>query len=333
MGGNERDHSPSHFHVSEAGRHLTSKVPTASPHETMQIVRERLMNPKAKWTFLNYVYVLDERKKLKGVISIHEILQEKKTRRLSAFTKKQLFVAHPHSSVRHSAVQAVHAGIKAMPVIDNDGVFMGVLTTDTLFRSLDESHLQDLLRFAGLQAQAETTIDVFKARITKLVEWRTPWLIVGLFGGMLATTIVASFEEELSKIVSLAFFIPVMVYMGDAVGHQTQMLLVRGLAFGHIRLSTYIAREVAVDLVMGAICACFLYFFTLLFMGDAVVASIVSISLFAIMSTAGALSSVLSWMLVRLHRDPAIGGGPFATIIQDITSLLIYFAVASLFII
>ena len=333
MGGNERDHSPSHFHVSEAGRHLTSKVPTATLKDTIGVVRERLLNPRAGWAFLNYVYVLDEKGRLHGVASIHEVLQAAKGRQLSTFKKKNLLVAHPHSHLRHAAVQAVHAGVKAVPVIDNDGVFMGVITTDVLFQSLDEGHLRDILHFSGVNPEYETTVDVFKARLTKLVEWRTPWLVVGLFGGMLATTIVASFEEELSKIVSLAFFIPAMVYMGDAVGHQTQMLLVRGLALGHIRLTTYIAREVAVDVVMGAICACILYFFTYLFMGDATVATIVSLSLFLIMSTAGALSSVLSWMLVKLHRDPAIGGGPFATIIQDITSLLIYFAIASAFII
>ncbi|MEK7665696.1 MAG: magnesium transporter [Patescibacteria group bacterium] len=175
----------------------------------------------------------------------------------------------------------------------------------------------------------ERFIDVFKTHLSQLIEWRTPWLILGLFGGMIATAIVSSYEAELDRILPLAFFIPVMVYMGDAVGTQSEMLFVRELTMGKMRLGLYLFREFIVDVAMGIICATLLYFFALIVLNDATIATTVGVALMIIMSTAGVLATLLSSLLVRFHRDPAIGAGPFTTIVQDIASLLIYFAVAS----
>lgn len=168
--------------------------------------------------------------------------------------------------------------------------------------------------------------DIFRTRLSKLIERRTPWLILGLFGGMLATWIVSNFEKELSQTVALAFFIPVMVYMGDAVGTQTQMLFIRELDLGRrFNLFSYLKREFPVDLVMGLICSLLIFFFALLIFSSQLIALVMAVALFVIMATAGIINVFISWALISIHRDPAIGAGPLATIIQDIISLLIYF--------
>jgi magnesium transporter len=165
-----------------------------------------------------------------------------------------------------------------------------------------------------------------------LIEWRTPWLIAGLFGGMLATSIVSAFDHHLEEVLALAFFIPVMVYMGDAVGHQTQTLFIRGIALEHVKLNEYLRREVLVDAVIGLLAASILMVFAWVFTSSLIVTWVVGISLFLNILKAGVVAIMLPVALMKLKRDPAIGGGPFTTIVQDLLSLLIYFAVASVII-
>ncbi|MEK7691102.1 MAG: magnesium transporter, partial [Bdellovibrionota bacterium] len=138
-----------------------------------------------------------------------------------------------------------------------------------------------------------------------------------------------AFEDELSAIIELAFFLPVMVYLGDAVGTQTQMLFVRGLTTETVRLSSYLRRELLVDVSIGALLSILLGAFSFFLIGEIRLTSIIMLAVFAIVSTAGLLAIGISLLLFKLRRDPAIGGGPFVTIVQDIVSLLIYFAIAT----
>lgn len=306
-------------------------IPSAGFEETVEAVRKRLLSPRAKWDSVNYVYVLDGKRRLKGVLSIKELLRVGGKVRMETFVKKNLAVVHPHSHVQVAAARAITHGVKALPVVDDDGVFLGVVGTDAILKTLEHEHVKDLLTFSGLHGGGRL-VDVLNAKLIQLIEWRTPWLLTGLFGGMLATSIVSAFHEQLESVIALAFFIPVMVYMGDAVGHQTQTLFIRGIALGHIKLGAYLRREIVVDAAIGVVSAIVLSSFAWLWTQSLLVTWVVGISLFLNILKAGAVAILLPVVLLKFKRDPAIGGGPFTTIVQDILSLLIYFAVASWFV-
>lgn len=162
-----------------------------------------------------------------------------------------------------------------------------------------------------------------------LLRLRLPWLLVGLLGGMIASRLVAGFEEALAQHISLAFFLPVIVYMSDAVGSQTETIYVRNASKGKLSLWVYLGKELVVGLVLGVIFGILLWAFALLWLQDTQIAFTIGLAMFVNIVIAPVLGVIVPAILQREHSDPALGSGPFTTILQDIISLLIYFGIAA----
>jgi magnesium transporter len=174
------------------------------------------------------------------------------------------------------------------------------------------------------EAAARRALGAVEERVLRRLRHRLPWLLVGLAGAMLATLLVGAFEQQLEAKVVLAFFVPGVVYMADAVGTQTEALLIRGLAAG-VRVRDVAVRELVTGLALGIIVGgAFLPFAWL-----AWAAASVALALVASCSIATAVAMALPWLFQRLGRDPAFGSGPLATVVQDLLSIAIYFAIAS----
>jgi magnesium transporter len=157
---------------------------------------------------------------------------------------------------------------------------------------------------------------------------RLPWLVVGLAGALAAAFIVGSFEDRLRSNVALAFFIPGIVYMADAVGTQTETLVIRGLSVG-VQIRDVVKREIVTGLLVGlAIAALFLP--VALWQWDYDVAVAAALALLAACSMATLVAMLLPWLLSRAGKDPAFGSGPLATVVQDLSSILIYFGIVVL---
>jgi magnesium transporter len=176
----------------------------------------------------------------------------------------------------------------------------------------------------------EPITDIVKFRISRLVKLRLPWLLVGLLGGVAATLIVRFFEGALVEKLALAFFIPVVVYMSDAVGTQTETLFIRALAIEKISLKKYLAKEVIIGFLLGILLSALLYLFAVLVFDDVSVAVIVGVSMIISSTFAVLIATFVPLILRSFGKDPAIGAGPFTTVVQDILALLVYFLVASL---
>lgn len=155
---------------------------------------------------------------------------------------------------------------------------------------------------------------------------RLPWLGVGLVGALLAAGVVGNFEADLAEHVLIAFFVPGVVYLADAIGTQTEALVIRGLSLG-VGVRQIVGREIATGVLLGLI----LGGVSLLVVGsiwqDWHVALAVALSLLAAASIATVIALVLPWVISKLGKDPAFGSGPLATVTQDLltgrsTSLL-----------
>lgn len=321
----------SHFRPHQAARHLLHHVPTALEDESVQTVHKRIINPKAKWDSFSYIYILSKTGKLKGVVSLKEFLASPKRKKMSVFKKRNIVVVHPHSPIQVAASRAILHSIKAVPVVDMKNTFMGQIGTDTILEVMEHEHVRDLLTATGVTTKNRSFKDVLNAKISSIVKWRTPWLLIGILGGYVTTMITRSFEGQLETVIELAFFIPVVLYMGAAVGNQTQMIYIRGITYQHTNTWQYLAREIIVDIIIGSILALGLGAFAYLSTGSFLVASIITSAIFLIGSTAGFIAVTVSAIFIKLKQDPAIGGGPFATIAQDIASILIYFLTATMF--
>jgi magnesium transporter len=145
---------------------------------------------------------------------------------------------------------------------------------------------------------------------------------------MASAVIVGSFEAQLDEKVLLAFFVPAVVYMADAVGTQTETVLIRGMST-NINMGRVIRREMLTGVLLGIFIGLAFFPFALLGWGDADVALAVGLALAASCSIATTVATILPRLLSRLGADPAYGSGPLATIIQDLLSIAVYLAIAT----
>ena len=166
-------------------------------------------------------------------------------------------------------------------------------------------------------------------RLRILIQERLPWLLTGLLIGTGASYFVSRFETVLAEKISLAFFIPVIVYMSDAVGTQTETIFVRDLTEHRANFGKYLKKELSIGLVLGLILGVSIGAIALLWLKDADVALTVGIAMGLNVSLAPLVATIVPEFIFKRHEDPALGAGPFTTVIQDSISLLIYFAVAS----
>jgi magnesium transporter len=228
-----------------------------------------------------------------------------------------------------AARDAARRGARSVAVVDEAGTFLGVVPPETLLRHLELEHEEDLARLGGVLSEASAARSASEEAIRRRLWHRLPWLGIGLGGAMLSALIVGGFEDELRDEVLLAFFIPAVVYMADAVGTQTETLVIRGMALG-VGVRSIALRELATGAVIGVLLGTAFAAFVLLAWNDGQVALAVGVSLALSCAIATVVAMALPYLLARFGRDPAFGSGPLATVIQDLLSILAYFGVALL---
>jgi magnesium transporter len=157
---------------------------------------------------------------------------------------------------------------------------------------------------------------------------RLPWLLLGLAGALVSAVLIGAYQQELEANVLLALFIPGIVYMADAVGTQTETLIIRGLSVG-VTVRKVVKRELLTGALVGLTVAAAFFPLAWWRWGDLDVAVTAALALLAACSTATIVAMGLPYLLDRLGKDPAYGSGPLATVIQDLISILVYFAIAT----
>ena len=224
---------------------------------------------------------------------------------------------------------ALHHILNAIPVVDSNNYLLGVIPSEALLHILRREHVEDIHHIAGIGRESERAREAIELPPIRRARDRLPWLLLGLVGSIFATWVVARYEQVLGKHVAIAFFVPGLVYLADAIGTQTEAIAVRGLSLSHAKLSTLVAGELRTGLLIGLILGVFTLPLIWLVFGDLRLAAGVALAVFCAGGVATTIGLVLPWLLGRLGTDPAYGSGPLATVIQDLLSLVIYFAIVS----
>ncbi len=172
--------------------------------------------------------------------------------------------------------------------------------------------------------------DDVKDKLSSLVEERLPWLIVGLLGGIIVTILVSKFESILRGNIALAFFLPVIVYMSDAIGTQTENIYVRNLSKFRDNFVPYLLKELSVGVIFGIIFGVLLGLFAKFWLGSNLIALTIAITMLINGIFAPIIALIVPEVLFKEHKDPALGAGPFTTILQNLISLTVYLLVASI---
>lgn len=171
--------------------------------------------------------------------------------------------------------------------------------------------------------------DDLKESVSFLLRLRLPWLVAGLLGGFGASVLISNYESILSSDVRLSFFLPVIVYLSDAVGTQTETIYVRNLANKKGYFHTYLVKESLLGALFGCIFGALTFGFTYLWFRDVPLSSSIAIAMAGSVSVAPIVALITAKIFQTEHQDPAVGAGPFKTIFQDVISIFIYFFVAS----
>jgi magnesium transporter len=303
----------------------TARIPRARPDETVADVRDALAG--RDFDSVAAVAVLD-RDRLAGLVTLEALLAAPPEARVHTIMDPAPPVLMPGVDQERAAWAMVAAGESALAVEDAHGAFSGLVPPDRLLAVLLEEHRTDLARLGGYLAGTTQAREAAIEPVRRRLWHRLPWLLLGLVGAMAATVLVGAFESQLEAKVLLAFFVPGVVYMADAVGTQTEALLIRGLSAG-VPLARAARRELITGLALGVIVAAAFLPFAWLVWGDGQVAATVALALFAGCSIATLVAMLLPWAFHRLGHDPAFGSGPLATVIQDLLSIAIYLAIAS----
>lgn len=312
-----------------AGRIMTSDVPAVPLDSTVGQIEKLLIEKVKEFNNINYVYVVDANNHLKGVLSVKELFRTPKDVPVKDFMVTNLVTVRLSTDRERVALLAIKHNLKNIPVIDKDGVFWGVVPSDTILDVLHQEGIEDALRSEGILNNRYSPKEFISAKAPYHFRKRLPWLLLGLLGGLLAALVVGLFENILSQMIILAAFIPAVVYMADAVGSQTQTIFVRSLAMdGKVSVMNYLRREISVGIWLACTLGVLSFLLALWWWQSFVVAVILGISFFFTITIAALSGIFLPWIFFKLKFDPAISSGPFATVVRDILSVLVYFGVA-----
>jgi magnesium transporter len=182
---------------------------------------------------------------------------------------------------------------------------------------------------AGILGKSEAAKAALTAAPHRRALYRLPWLLVGMAGSALTAATMMRFEAELTTHIAVAFFIPAIVYLADAVGTQTEAVAVRGLSLSTSDLAPLLAGEVGTGILIGVALGLIAYPIVWFAFGSTALATTVAAALMVAASVAATIGFLLPWSVARFGYDPALGSGPVGTVVQDVLSLVIYFVIAS----
>jgi magnesium transporter len=311
--------------MTDAGSHTSTRVPMASPHDRVDAVRASLIG--RRFDSASHVVICNDGR-FAGLVQIETLLSAPGDVTLGTIMDSSPAVVHTGVDQEVAAWRAVRHHQTALPVIDTDRRFVGLMVAQRIADVLAAEHEEDLARLAGFRHDIRSARATSEEPVRRRFLHRLPWLLLGLAGALFAADLVGAFEARLHGAVALLYFIPGIVYIADAVGTQTETIVIRGLSLG-IPMREMAGREILTGLAVGlalALVATPVVWWR--WPNDSLALS-VGLSMFATCSTATAVAMTLPWLFDLAGIDPAFGSGPLATVIQDLVSIWIYLLVAT----
>jgi magnesium transporter len=312
-----------------AGKKSSRKFLAVIRDETVSNVKNLIMNKIKELEVIDDVYVVDKNNILEGAVSLRDLLQNPNETKLRDILKKVPSVKY-HSHQERVIHLALKNDLKSVPVVDKENHLLGVIPHDIILDIFHHEFREDILSSGGIHHKMKE-IEEITTPVSRLLKARLPSLVIGLLGGLIAALVVGRFEDVLSSYLILAAFMPVIIYLSDAVGTQSQTLIVRMISTEPgFSLKRYISREIKIGASLGSIFAILLFTVIILGWGPVSLGAVVGIAIFVSMLTQAFIATYLSIILTKFHIDPAVASGPIATIISDITTVITYFSIATL---
>ncbi len=273
------------------------------------------------------IYVVNNRQQLLGRVSLKKIVLAAEDTRIEDIYDDEVMSVPTHMDQEHVAEIMRKYDLESVPVVNSKNKLVGRITVDDILDVIREEAEEDMQAMSGIS----DTVDEYDS-VLKLTKARLPWLMIGIVGGLLGAGFIGFFEEGLSKVTALAFFIPLITATGGNVGIQSSSLVVQSLANKSAfddSLWTRFVKGLIVAIINGLILATFVFGVVVLFYKTEVAfALVVSIALFSVVLLSSFMGTFTPIVLDRFGINPALASGPFITTANDLIGLAVYFMVA-----
>jgi magnesium transporter len=275
------------------------------------------------------IYVVDDKEKLVGFLSLKKLLFAKpKALVEDLFTSKKIISVKASEDKSNVANVMRKYNLESVPVVDLQGKLIGRITIDDIIDVIQEEAEKDYQMASGISGNIEARSSIFKISRARL-----PWLIVALFGGLLGTQVIKTFEPQIELNAMLAIYITLIPAMAGNVGVQSSAIVVQGLANNTLRtddLRNRLLKEIAVAVINGLVCATIVFILNWFFYKDINLGITVSVALMTVILQASIVGTVIPLGLNKINIDPALATGPFITTMNDVVGLFIYFSISIL---
>lgn len=314
-----------------AGSIMTTEYVSINENSTTRSAMHILRNEAPTAETIYYLFITNMKKQLVGVISLRDLIVADEDVLIRDVMNDRVVSVRVNDDQEEVAQIMRDYNFLALPVIDNDDVLLGIITVDDIIDVIDEEAEDDYSKLAGI-----SDFDNFEQGPLAAAKKRLPWLIMLLFLGMLTASLMSRFEATLDAVAMLAIFIPLISGTSGNSGTQALAVAIRGLATkdanndeSKVRL---LLRELSTGVIMGLLCAVVVTGIVYFWKGELVIGMLVGAAMACSIIVATLAGSLIPLFMDRIGVDPAVASGPFITTLNDITSILIYLGLATMFI-
>lgn len=314
---------------STAGSIMTTEYVAIPENSTVRSAMTILRNEAPNAETIYYIFVVDEKHRLTGVISLRDLIIADEDTLIRSIMNERVVMVHVGDDQEEVAQIMKDYNFLATPVIDETGELLGIITVDDIIDVIDDEASEDYSKLAGI-----SDMDKFDTSPWQAAKKRLPWLVILLFLGMLTANLMGQFEETLDKVALLAVFIPLISGTSGNSGTQALAVAIRGLATGdveeHSKLKL-LMREAGTGLMTGIVCGLIVIGIVYIWKHELILGMLVGAAICGSILVATLAGSFIPLLMHRLKIDPAVASGPFITTLNDITSILIYLGLATAF--
>ena len=275
-----------------------------------------------------HAYVVDEQRHLIGVVSLRDLILADLHKTMQTLMTSDVVNALVSDDQEDIAKKIARYDLLALPITDEDGVLIGIVTYDDAMDVVSEEATDDIHKSAGVSTIAGSLKD---ATIGLLYRKRVFWLVLLVFGNLFSGAGIAHYEDIIAANIVLVFFLPLLVDSGGNAGSQSATLMVRALATGEVVMRDWlylIGREALVALALGCTMAVAVSVLGYI-RGDETVALVLALSMVSIVMIGCMIGMSLPFVLSKFNLDPASASAPLITSVCDATGVVIYLFIAS----
>ncbi len=310
------------YDENSAGGLMAKEMIKVNENWTILTCLKEMANQADEVDEVYYVYVVDNSNKLKGIVSLKQMLLSNNATKVKTIIEDDIISVNTSTPGEEVAQIMDKYDLVAIPVIDSLRRLVGRITIDDIVDFIREEAERDYQMASGLTDEVEA-----RDKVLYITRVRLPWLLIGLAGGILGALVLGKFEGSLKMYPEMAFFIPLIAAMGGNVGIQSSAIIVQGLANNTLKGESTIARlskEFLVALFNGLILAAIIFTYNFFVSDSFALTLTVSTSLLAVVLFAALFGTFIPLILDSFKVDPALATGPFITTMNDIIGLFIY---------